>query len=113
MATSKRSTCPLRGRAQPRRPARIQGEQSTVLVMPLSPAHRKLLTILCLGAHSDDIEFGCGGTILMSSECAPRQRIVRLFPFAGDKGIPSTVECSPWILAGRLGWALPRSGHVL
>ena len=49
----------------------------------------------------------------MSSECAPRQRIVRLFPFAGDKGIPSTVECSPWILAGRLGWALPRSGHVL
>ena len=64
MATSKRSTCPLRGRAQPRRPARIQGEHSTVLGIPLSPANGKSLTILCLGAHSDDIEIGCGGTIL-------------------------------------------------
>jgi LmbE family N-acetylglucosaminyl deacetylase len=25
---------------------------------------RKLTTVLCLGAHSDDIEIGCGGTIL-------------------------------------------------
>jgi len=29
-----------------------------------APNHGKALTILCLGAHSDDIEIGCGGTIL-------------------------------------------------
>src|ERR1700747_2150004 len=28
---------------------------------------RGSLTILCLGAHSDDIEIGCGGTILQLS----------------------------------------------
>ncbi len=30
----------------------------------------KLSTVLCLGAHSDDIEIGCGGTILkLAQEC--------------------------------------------
>lgn len=32
------------------------------LSLPLDPAHPP--NILCLGAHSDDIEIGCGGTIL-------------------------------------------------
>jgi LmbE family N-acetylglucosaminyl deacetylase len=32
---------------------------------------KKELSILCLGAHADDIEIGCGGTILrLQSECA-------------------------------------------
>lgn len=30
----------------------------------LRPAHPGHLNILCLGAHSDDIEIGCGGTLL-------------------------------------------------
>jgi len=30
----------------------------------VAPEQGKALTILCLGAHSDDIEIGCGGTIL-------------------------------------------------
>ena len=30
----------------------------------LNSNHGDTLTILCLGAHSDDIELGCGGTIL-------------------------------------------------
>jgi LmbE family N-acetylglucosaminyl deacetylase len=29
------------------------------------------LTVLCLGAHSDDIEIGCGGTILLLSQQYP------------------------------------------
>src|SRR5690242_6331685 len=33
-------------------------------MLRLSHAPDKLLTVLCLGAHSDDIEIGCGGTIL-------------------------------------------------
>lgn len=32
--------------------------------MPLSLCGNRPATILCLGAHSDDIEIGCGGTIL-------------------------------------------------
>jgi LmbE family N-acetylglucosaminyl deacetylase len=32
-------------------------------------------TILCLGAHSDDIEIGCGGTILRFLEAHPSTRV--------------------------------------
>lgn len=36
------------------------------------PEHaKKKLEILCLGAHSDDIEIGCGGTILRLAEQYP------------------------------------------
>jgi len=35
-----------------------------VLQLTLPKASDSLLRILCLGAHSDDIEIGCGGTIL-------------------------------------------------
>jgi LmbE family N-acetylglucosaminyl deacetylase len=35
-----------------------------MLSLPLIPKSRSSLRILCLGAHSDDIEIGCGGTIL-------------------------------------------------
>jgi LmbE family N-acetylglucosaminyl deacetylase len=34
-----------------------------IRLMPQLPAGRSL-SILCLGAHSDDIEIGCGGTVL-------------------------------------------------
>jgi len=32
------------------------------------------LNLLCLGAHSDDIEIGCGGTILHLAEQFPGLR---------------------------------------
>jgi LmbE family N-acetylglucosaminyl deacetylase len=35
-----------------------------LLSLNLGPARDRPRTILCLGAHSDDIEIGCGGTIL-------------------------------------------------
>jgi len=35
-----------------------------MLPFDLSASPTRPLTILCLGAHSDDIEIGCGGTIL-------------------------------------------------
>ena len=34
-----------------------------------------LRTILCLGAHSDDIEIGCGGTLLRLMEQSPALRV--------------------------------------
>src|SRR5690349_15597363 len=36
----------------------------------------KLKTVLCLGAHSDDIEIGCGGTLLKLLKERPNLSIV-------------------------------------
>lgn len=42
-----------------------------------------LHTVLCLGAHSDDIEIGCGGTIRTLTRAYPGLR-VRWIVFSGD-----------------------------
>jgi LmbE family N-acetylglucosaminyl deacetylase len=34
-----------------------------MLNLSLQPTRRRLLKVLCLGAHGDDIEIGCGGTV--------------------------------------------------
>ena len=39
-----------------------------MLELMLPKPNGRPLRILCLGAHSDDIEIGCGGTILRLSE---------------------------------------------
>ncbi len=39
-----------------------------MLQLSLDRAASKPLTVLCLGAHSDDIEIGCGGTVLRLAE---------------------------------------------
>src|ERR1017187_507468 len=39
--------------------------------LSLSPDPAAPLSILCLGSHSDDIEIGCGGTILRLAEQYP------------------------------------------
>jgi LmbE family N-acetylglucosaminyl deacetylase len=36
---------------------------------------RQRLTVLCLGAHSDDIEIGCGGTVLSILASHPRTTV--------------------------------------
>ena len=41
----------------------------------LTDLAKRPLQILCLGAHSDDIEIGCGGTILQLIESQPSTRI--------------------------------------
>jgi LmbE family N-acetylglucosaminyl deacetylase len=33
------------------------------------------LSILCLGAHADDLEIGCGGTVLQMLSCWPHSRV--------------------------------------
>lgn len=46
-------------------------------MLPLTPAwptHRPL-EVLCIGAHCDDIEIGCGGTLLSLQQGHPRCRI--------------------------------------
>lgn len=46
-----------------------------MLGLPLSKIEGKGLTVLCLGAHSDDIEIGCGGTILSLLNAMPSAQI--------------------------------------
>jgi LmbE family N-acetylglucosaminyl deacetylase len=45
-----------------------------VLGIPLSKTDGEDLSVLCLGAHSDDIEIGCGGTILRLLGAFPSAR---------------------------------------
>jgi LmbE family N-acetylglucosaminyl deacetylase len=42
--------------------------------LSLGPPRRRL-TLLCLGAHSDDIEIGCGGTVLSLLAAYPRTAV--------------------------------------
>lgn len=43
-----------------------------MLALPLTSNGDAPLRVLCLGAHSDDIEIGCGGTILRLAETLPQ-----------------------------------------
>jgi LmbE family N-acetylglucosaminyl deacetylase len=52
------------------------------LIIPLDG--RQSLRLLCLGAHSDDIEIGCGGTILRIAAEVPGL-VVRWIVFSGDE----------------------------
>jgi LmbE family N-acetylglucosaminyl deacetylase len=45
-----------------------------VITLPLAARGRRL-TLLCLGAHADDIEIGCGGTILTLLASHPGSRV--------------------------------------
>lgn len=43
-----------------------------MLNLSLKKESSEELTVLCLGAHSDDIEIGCGGTLLFLKSAFPR-----------------------------------------
>jgi LmbE family N-acetylglucosaminyl deacetylase len=54
------------------------------LGLPQDPAAP--LTVLCLGAHSDDIEIGCGGTVLSLLSARSHVRVVwAVFSAAGER----------------------------
>jgi LmbE family N-acetylglucosaminyl deacetylase len=46
-----------------------------MLALTLAPPSARQLDILCIGAHCDDIEIGCGGTILSLQRQYPRCKI--------------------------------------
>ncbi len=59
-----------------------------MIQLSLEGAGRKGLHILCLGSHSDDIEIGCGGTILRLAEQYPDSTFHWIvFSAAGVRGI--------------------------
>ena len=45
-----------------------------MIQLTLDRGRDEALTILCLGCHSDDIEIGCGGTVLRLVEEYPRAK---------------------------------------
>jgi len=53
-------------------------------MMPMNLAKRRGLRILALGAHSDDLEIGCGGTILRFLEEFPGTRVTWVVFGAGN-----------------------------
>ncbi len=47
---------------------RLRAANQNMLKLGLGKDSREPFTILCLGAHADDIEIGCGGTLLHLTE---------------------------------------------
>jgi LmbE family N-acetylglucosaminyl deacetylase len=46
-----------------------------MLRLSLGTSKHELRTLLCIGAHCDDIEIGCGGTVLRLAEQYPELRV--------------------------------------
>ena len=44
-------------------------------MLPLLSGHGDTLRVLCVGAHSDDIEIGCGGTLLTLLNAVPHLEV--------------------------------------
>lgn len=53
---------------------RSAGTANSMKKLSWSGDGREPLTILCLGAHSDDIEIGCGATLLQLGRIQPKPR---------------------------------------
>ena len=64
------------------------------------PKHRdSVLRILCLGAHSDDIEIGCGGTILRFLDDHPATEVVWVVFAASGQRRAEALESANLFLA--------------
>lgn len=46
-----------------------------MVALSLGTSHREMRTLLCIGAHCDDIEIGCGGTVLRLAQSCPELRV--------------------------------------
>lgn len=54
----------------------MDGSRDSMLTLSFNRNALEKFSILCLGAHSDDIEIGCGGTILHLVETYPEAKIL-------------------------------------
>ncbi|NPC55546.1 PIG-L deacetylase family protein [Caenimonas soli] len=70
------------------------------LGLPRDPAAP--LTLLCLGAHSDDIEIGCGGTVLQLLSARSNLRVVWVvFSSAGEREREARTSASLFLQQAR------------
>ena len=76
----------------------------------LGRASTEALQILCLGAHSDDIEIGCGGTVLRLAEQYPGSVFHWVvFSAVGVRGVEAQGAAALFAGAGRLSGPLLKS----
>jgi LmbE family N-acetylglucosaminyl deacetylase len=61
---------------------------------------RRRLNILCIGSHADDIEIGCGGTILKLLQTHPGSRVVWVVMTARGKRKKEAVKSAAAFLLG-------------
>lgn len=79
-------------------------------MLPLILGRRRALTVLCLGAHADDIEIGCGGTLLGLLE---ERRAVRVHWVVLSGHGPRAAEArrsARRVLRGTRAWAVQVEG---
>lgn len=79
-------------------------------MLPLILGRRRALTVLCLGAHADDIEIGCGGTLLSLLE---ERRAVRVHWVVLSGHGPRAAEArrsARRVLRGTRAWAVQVEG---
>jgi LmbE family N-acetylglucosaminyl deacetylase len=69
----------------------------------LQPRVPEGITVLCLGAHSDDIEIGCGGTILRLAEQYPQSTFHWVvFSATGPRELEARRGASLFVAANQL-----------
>jgi LmbE family N-acetylglucosaminyl deacetylase len=62
-----------------------------MLSLNLKKSAKEAFTVLCLGAHSDDIEIGCGGTLLHLKKAYPKLKFHWVvFSASGPRGNEAT-----------------------
>ena len=66
------------------------------------------LRVLAIGSHADDIEIGCGGTILRLA--AERELDVRWVVLSGDEGRAGEARRSAEAFLGEVSWELDTPG---
>ena len=74
--------------------------QRSVIKLSLSGKDANPLTVLCLGAHADDIEIGCGGTLLYLREAFPRLRFHWVVLSAAGPRRPEALKAVELFTAG-------------
>jgi LmbE family N-acetylglucosaminyl deacetylase len=71
--------------SHPRSPLRVPNQK--MIRLKLEADRNEQQTVLCIGAHADDIEIGCGGTLLQLRNWFPRLRFYWVvFTAAGLRG---------------------------
>ena len=86
----------------PAEPATVGSRLLSVLPLAFGDTERPLRRALALGAHADDIEIGCGGTLLRLLERAPDLEVCWVVFSAAGARVDEARASATDLLAGRV-----------